>query len=186
MDSASINWGSVADWVSGIGSLSAVVTALYLSRSAQRVRLRGYCGLRVILWQGHPPQDVLSVQVTNVGNRATIVNNISICTGWFKKRFAIITIVKDQYSVGVPYPLADGQEAHWGIPLDDEKSWLVDLCKDFIRTPWDVRTLRFQIHTTNGGHTSLRPELSLRNAMLVLIGAKVANPSLERTPDGAA
>jgi hypothetical protein len=54
MNWSAINWGSVADWVSGLGSFSAVIVALYLSRSAQRVRLRGYCGLRVILGGGSP------------------------------------------------------------------------------------------------------------------------------------
>jgi hypothetical protein len=34
-----INWGSVADWVSGVGSLSAVVTAL--GRAAGSVGLQG-------------------------------------------------------------------------------------------------------------------------------------------------
>jgi hypothetical protein len=95
-----------------------------------------------------------------------------MCVGLYKKRYAIITLVKDQYSVGIPYPIADGQEAHWGIPLDDKKTWLVDLCKDFIRTPWDVRTLRFQVHTTNGGYTTLMPEQPLRDAMLAIIGEK--------------
>ena len=172
MNWSTVNWGSIADWVSGLGSLSAVIVALYLSRSAQRVRLRGYCGLRVVIGGGVPPQDIVSIRVTNIGNRGTIICNISMHVGLFKKRLAIITLTKDQYSVGIPYPLTDGQEGHWGIPLDDKKSWLVDLCKDFVRTPWDVRTLRFQVHTTNGQHITLRPELPLREAILSVIGTK--------------
>lgn len=33
-----LNWGSVADWVSGIGSIGAAVTALYLAGSERRAR----------------------------------------------------------------------------------------------------------------------------------------------------
>lgn len=38
---AGIQWGSVADWVSGIGSLSAAVVALYVALSARRIGYRG-------------------------------------------------------------------------------------------------------------------------------------------------
>lgn len=172
MSTAYINWGSVADWVSGIGSLSAGVIALYLARSSQRIRLRGYCGLRTVLQQGIPPQEVISVSVTNVGTRATIVNNITMQVGIFKKRFAVITVVRDRYSGGIPYPLPDGQEGHWGIPLDEHKSWIRDLSTGFIRTPSDVRSLRFRVHTSHGEHLVLRPETSLLQAILAAHEAK--------------
>ena len=174
MSVSTINWGSVADWVSGLGSVSAAVVALYLSRSAQRIKLSGYCGLRVSLSQGLPPQDLVFIAVTNVGSRSTVVSTLTIKTGIWKKRLAILTMMKDQYSVGLPHPLADGQAGHWGVPLDDQKTWLVDLCRDFIKTPWDVRTARFEIHTTNGGKLTLRPEQPLRKAMLATIGVKDA------------
>jgi hypothetical protein len=38
--SAGVDWGSVADWVSGLGSISAVITALYLSGAERRARRR--------------------------------------------------------------------------------------------------------------------------------------------------
>jgi len=44
---AGIQWGSIADWVSDIGSLSAAVVALYVSFSARRKRLQGYCGEQI-------------------------------------------------------------------------------------------------------------------------------------------
>lgn len=125
MTIADIDWGSVADWVSGLGSLSAGIIALYLARASQRIRLKGYCGLRIIFGLGTTPQEVVSFVATNIGTRSTVINNISMRVGRFKKkRFAIITMVRDQYSVGIPYPLADGQDAHWGIPLDQSRNWV--------------------------------------------------------------
>jgi hypothetical protein len=56
---AEINWGSVADWVSGLGSLSSGVIALYLARASQRIRLKGYCGIRVIVGFGTTPEKKL-------------------------------------------------------------------------------------------------------------------------------
>jgi len=170
MNWTNITWGSVADWVSGLGSMSAGIIALYLSRESQRIRLRGYCGLRVLVGGGGPKQDLVSISVTNIGTRATIVNNISIRAGLFKTRLAIITMPKDAFSVGIPYSLADGHEAHWGIPLDQNKSWLRDLCKDFILNEHDVRTLRFRIHTSHGDFFTLKPEEPLLNAIIKILG----------------
>ena len=170
MTIADINWGSVADWVSGLGSLSAGIIALYLASASQRIRLKGYCGLRMIVGFGTTPQEVVSFVVTNIGTRSTVINNISIRVGRYKKkRYAIITVVKDQYSVGIPYPLADGQDAYWGIPLDQSRTWIKELCNGYIQTPDDVKTLQFRIHTSHGDDLVLRPEESLRNAMLEAI-----------------
>lgn len=173
MTVADINWGSVADWVSGLGSLSAGIIALYLARASQRIRLKGYCGLRIIVGLGTTHQEVVSFAVTNIGTRSTVINNISMCVGRFrKKRFAIITMVRDQYSVGIPYPLADGQNAHWGIPLDQSRTWIKDLCDGFIQTPGDVKTLQFRVHTSHGDDLVLRPEEPLRKAILEAIEKK--------------
>lgn len=176
-----INWGSVADWVSGLGSLSAAIVALHLAKSAERIRLRGYCGLRVIVGQGMPPQNLVFVSVTNIGTRATVINNISMRVGWFKRRHAIITVVKDQYSVGVPYSIADGQEGHWGIPLDKDKKWLVDLIDGFVLNRSDVNSLRFFVHTNHGEALALRPEKPFRDAIIELLAAKAANPAVQGT-----
>lgn len=170
MDFSTVNWGSVADWVSGIGTLSAVVTALYLARASQRVRLRGYCGHRVLIGGGMPRKDLVSINVANVGNRSTVVNNIGIRVGLFKKRYAIITVVRDHHSDGIPRSLADGEQGHWGIPLDEKRSWITDLCKDFIKSKRDVETMRIQIHTTNGGTTNIRPEKTLRQMIIDSLG----------------
>lgn len=166
---SAVNWGSVADWVSGLGSLSAAIVALYLARWSQSIRLRGYCGLRLVVGGDGPREELVFINVTNIGTRSTIVGNLGMRVGLIKKRFAIIPMVKDQYSVGIPYPIADGQQAHWAMPLDEKKTWLRELCKDFVITPMDVRTLRIQIHTTHGETFNIRPELPLREAMLAII-----------------
>ena len=119
------------------------------------------------------PQEILSFSVTNIGTRSTVINNISMRVGHFKnKRFAIITFAKDQYSVGIPHPLADGQNAHWGIPLDQSRTWIKDLCDGFIQTPNDVKSLQFNVHTSHGDDLVLHPEESLRKAILDTIEKK--------------
>lgn len=163
MPASETNWGSVADWVSGIGSLAAVLTALYLSRAAGRVRLHGLCGHRVVVEKGRDPQDLVSILVTNTGTRATVVKSIGLRFGLFRKRYAILKLSEDEYKDRIPRPLGDGEQAHWGIQLDTKRSWITDLFqKDFVRSSLDIHTMVIQIHTTNGGTKSFRPERSLR------------------------
>lgn len=107
---AGIQWGSVADWVSGIGSLSAAVVALYVALSARRIRLQGYCGERIIVGPGQPKVDVFSISVTNISQRPTVITNIGFTFGiWRRKKHGIITFMPDQYGHGIPKALPDGE-----------------------------------------------------------------------------
>lgn len=163
MLTSEINWGSVADWVSGVASFSAVVTALYLSREAQRVRLHGICGHRQLFEKNRETRDFISIFVTNTGIRSTTIKSIGLRFGLLRKRYAFLKLQQDDLMDPIPRPLADGEQAHWGIPLDAEKSWISDLfSKDFARNWLDVETMVIQVHTTNGGAFSFRPEKPLR------------------------
>lgn len=69
-----------------------------------------------------------------------------------------------EYMDPIPRPLGDGEQAHWGIPLDKEQKWINDLfLKDFAKSWLDVQTMVIQVHTTNGGTFSFRPEKALRS-----------------------
>lgn len=161
--SSEINWGSIADWVSGVGSLSAVVTALYLSIAAQRVKLHGLCGHRVVVERGQENKDLISIFVTNSGSRSTVIKSIGLRFGLFRKRYGILNLQRDEYMDSMPRPLEDGEQAHWGIPLDKDRKWIEDICfKDFVKTWLDVESMVLQVHTTNGGIHSFRPEKGLR------------------------
>lgn len=171
-----MNWGSVADWVSGLGSFAAVVTALYLATDSQKIKLDGYCGLRLLIGGGTPEQEFLWISVTNVGSRTAIVNNVGMTVGRRKKkRHAIITVSKDPYSDGLPVSLADGQFAKWGIPMTNDRKWIKDLVGDgFVKTEDDVDTLRFLVYTTQKAVKELNPEEPLREAIRTALKAKNA------------
>lgn len=170
--SSNINWGSVADWVSGIGSLSAAAVALYVSRFSQRVRLRGYCGHRLIIGSGQPQIEVFSVSVTNISQRPTIITNIGFSCGiWKWKRYGIITFMEDDISQGIPKPLSDGETGSWNVRLGLENVWAKELVEKFEMTPFLVKTLRIHIHTSNGGTTKLKPENNFNEILTPFIKA---------------
>lgn len=161
--STEINWGSVADWVSGLGSFAAVATALYLSRSAQRIHLRGLCGHRQVIEKDRDVQDLISISVTNTGTRATVIKGVGLRFGLLNKRYAYLKLQQGDLMDPIPRPLSDGEQAHWGIPLDSDRTWIEDLfLKDFARNWLDVESMVVQVHTTNGGTFSFRPERNLR------------------------
>jgi hypothetical protein len=165
-----INWGSIADWVSGIGSLSAVIVALYLSKASMRVRLYGICGHRIVFEHGKDVQQhLISVFITNIGPRSTVVNNIGLRFGLFKKKYGIIKILEGEFTQPIPKTLVDGEQGHWGFELNDQKSWITDLFRNEFITSWlDVQTMHIEVYTTNGGSFRFRPEPSLRKLILEL------------------
>lgn len=168
--SSNINWGSVADWVSGIGSLSAAAVALYVSRFSQRIRLRGYSGHRLIIGTGQPQIEVFTVSATNISQRPTIITNIGFSCGvWKWKRQGIIAFMQDDISHGIPKTLADGETGSWYVRLGPENEWAKELVKKFEMTPFLVKTLRIHIHTSNGGTTTLRPEVNFREILVSFI-----------------
>lgn len=178
MEFCSINWGSVANWVSGLGSLSAVVTALYLASNSRRIKLTGYCGVRLIVGAGGPKQELVFLSVTNVGSRTATINNIGMRVGRFKKRHAIITLIKDFCNDGIPLSLADGQVGKWGIPLDQDKQWIKELAGGFVKTATDARTLRFLVYTTHGAMKVIKPEAHLVEEIQKALGSQHAKPAL--------
>ena len=166
MDGSAVNWGSVADWVSGIGSLAAVITALYLSHWSQRVRLAFSCRHMAVVGTGIASQDLVMFSATNIGSRSTVVRNITMRVGFFRPRHAVIMLHhRDTYCAGIPKALADGETADWGIALDEDRTWIKDLSRDFVTNNWDLFTLRFQIHTSNGSAKSVRPDGPIRNML---------------------
>lgn len=166
-----IEWGSVAEWVSGIGSFAAAIVALYIAHSSQLVKLRGYAGHRLILSGAQPRIEVFAVSATNVSQRPTVVTNIGFTFGiWRWKRHGIITFMQDHISHGIPKPLNDGETGNWNVPLGEDSKWLQDLASKFPISRWTVFTWRVHVHTSNGGSTAFRPDKAIREKLLTFAG----------------
>ena len=132
-----------------MGSLSAALVALYVAHSFQKTKLRGRCSHSHIIGANQFPISVFSVSVTNISQRPTV-----------------ITLIKDRLNHGIPFALSDGETGNWCVPLGNENAWLKEIAKDFSINAWAVFTWRVQVHTSNGGTTSIRPEKSIREILL--------------------
>ena len=75
-------WMAVGTWVSSIGTIAAVITALYLAARVEKLRLRVRVGLmQVVIGDGTPFQEHLGIDVTNVGERPVTINTIGWAVG---------------------------------------------------------------------------------------------------------
>lgn len=161
MDISGVNWGSVADWASAFGSVSAAVVALYLAHTSQRVKLSVSCGVRVIVGGSTPPVRLASILVTNTGDRQFKISAISIRHGLFKRKNGIIKIgAPTEYCESLLRVLNDGDQALFGFPLDSATNWVAHM-ENSCRTWIDVATLRVTIHCSNGQSVVIKPEKNL-------------------------
>ena len=147
--------------------------ALYVANASTRVRLKGFCGHRLVVGGGVPTIEIVSLSVTNVSQRPTTVTNIGLSMGLpFRKRAGVINIVQSHISHGIPKTLADGERASWSIELDKSQTWIRELVEKFEMNWLSVQTLRFHVYTSNGGTTTLRPEKELRKMLLNHVAKK--------------
>lgn len=156
-----VNWGSVADWASAFGSVSAAVVALYLARTSQRVRLSVVCGIRVMVGGGAAPAQLASIMVTNTGDRQFKISSITIQHGLIKKEYGFIKIgAPTENCESLLRVLNDGDQAHFGFPLESETNWVAAMGRD-CQTDLDIATIRLTIHCSNGQSFKVKPEKPL-------------------------
>jgi hypothetical protein len=175
-----IDWGSVADWVSGLGSLAAAIVALYVARFSQRVKLRGYCGKRIILTEGgaEPNIDAFAIYAINTSMRPTTITHIGlVCGFWRWKQHASVRFMRDIGSI-LPTPLSDGQYGEWYVPMRESNNFARDLVDKLQLTRLSAPTLRVQILTSNGDTTTLWPEMGFIKLLLSLVKEKNAPKAL--------
>lgn len=178
----SVQWGSIAEWVSGAGSFAAVVTALYLARASNKIRLRVHVGHRIVLAAGQrsDPPEYLQIGAVNVGSRVAHITNVGYKVGLRRKQLAIQATDVNPLSSRMPIELTDGQEARWMIPLDLPDNWIERFSRDFLLPNWRFRlwTARVQVHTSVGRtfeapfETSIKKELAKACARLQAAGVK--------------
>ena len=73
------------EWLTAIGTLSAVIVALYLARRDKQIRCVASAAVYVMLGPGIPAEEFVQVTVINIGTRGFTVSGISWRTGILKK-----------------------------------------------------------------------------------------------------
>ena len=157
-------WVAIGTWVAGLGTLAAVIVALYLSRRVEKVRLNVYAGLReIILGDGSPFQRHLCIGATNLGERPVIINTVGWAVGKGKKRRFAMQTVSGPYTQQYPIELAHGKSASFMVSFLVTPQWPREFATGFVRDLSDrsLKTLVAQVHTSVGQTVEVHPERDL-------------------------
>lgn len=159
-------WNAIGTWVSGLGTLCAVIVALHLALRSERISLR----ISAYPAEIHPPsvplvKDWGSINVTNLGDRPVTVNIVGWAVGKGKARRYVVQTTWGPHTSPYPVELSHGKSAQFMWPLQDPlgkeagEMWARDFLKllepDFEKS---LRTLVVQVHTSVGKTIEVRPD----------------------------
>lgn len=158
----------IGSWLAGIGSLCAVVVALWLARRSEKIDLLINADERLMIGEGqveHPRY--LWIKIVNRGNRNVIINSIGWRLGGKNKKYCI-QLVNNAYSSSLPIELPFGHEATYLVPFFGETDWLNKFSNDFIggQITEKLRTLYIQAHTSVGKTIESKISKNLRDALI--------------------
>jgi hypothetical protein len=152
-------------WLSGIGTLAAVIVSLWLAHEERVVRLKVLAGHRLIMEAGKTgTKDYLVVSVKNVGFRPATITGFGWQIGFFRKQHCSqLPIPGCSLSTPLPATLTDGQEAKFFIPLDETTDWLENWREPFKGRFGKLRLWSMRVHVcTTVRPVNTRVEASLR------------------------
>lgn len=157
-------WNAVGTWLAGIATFTAVVLSLYLARRGDRIRLKSYAGLRVVVrGDGTPTEEHLDIGVTNLGDRAVTVTTVGWAVGKGKQRRFCIQDVSGSWTHQYPRKLEHGEHANFMVSFKQTENWLTEFANGFLNpiSDRDMKTLVAQVHTSTGQTVEVKPETGL-------------------------
>lgn len=156
-----------APWFSALGSLAAVITALYLARRERTVDLKITAGVRVVAAPPQSPEWCVYVEVVNRGRRRAVVDGIVWRLPRLLSEYEYAWIpAANPLSAQIPSTLEDGARARFVGPL----AGFTTHFRDVVGTGWTrhikARLLRVAVTTSTGWRFERRVEKGLRKALI--------------------
>ena len=156
-DQSIMVWSVVGTWLAAIGTVSAAVTALWLARRADRVRLKIWVGHAVHTGSG---DEYLRFAVTNVGERPVTVDALGWrATRWGRTKKEIGMLDPDRGQI--PFRIAHGEsdDVMWGFA-----AWLATMRRLFPAE--ELRTVRAFVHTSTGHKETIEIDALIRDRLI--------------------
>lgn len=161
-------WSMVGTWVAGLGTISAVVTSLWLARKQEKIDLKVMAGHRQIVTVGSKyVPDYCMIKVTNCGVRPAKITNISWEYGPLTKKNHLIQLFGFPDSDDIPKVLNEGEEACFLIPFSNlmsEGTWISTFPKKISQS--GINSLKVCIYTSVGQVFKVKIEKGLKEEFL--------------------
>lgn len=150
-------FNALGAWVAAIGTISAVIVALYLARLDRIIRVRLSVGHRLVGTGSDMSkyQDHCSIKAVNMGSRKVTLSGVGWRVGFLKKRIYEQILSMPPYPSTMPITLADGEEATWFIPfrsMDEYPNWIDTFPLEVLgKHPyWASKSMRIFVYTSVG------------------------------------
>lgn len=164
MDKQSLElWTLAANWFSAIGTLAAVVVALWLASRGGRSKMRVQAELVSIVAKGEPYTEAdryFSLSAVNTGSGDVVVTSLGWTLGyWSKTHFAQLPLI-DAISSRLPKKLSPGESAHFYFPLSlfrANKAPIAQSWQSGIFSLLVERRIRVGVFLSNGRQHEVEP-----------------------------
>ncbi|MCR9527509.1 hypothetical protein [Vibrio alginolyticus] len=161
-------WSMIGTWVAGIGTISAVVTSLWLARKQEKIDLNVIAGHRQIVTVGsEDTPDYCMIKVTNRGVRPAKITNVGWEYGSLTKKNHLIQLFGFPESDDIPKVLNEGEDACFLIPFSNslsEGTWITTFPKQL--TPSGIKSLKVCVYTSVGQAFKVKVEKGLKEQFL--------------------
>jgi len=170
----------VKEWIelilnalTSLGTLAAVIVALYLASRERKDRIRARAGERAILNHPRQPNDplpVINIEVTNISVHPISVTSLGWTVGVFRKQhFDQVPDWTDPLTFRLPTRLEYGQSAHYNLPREEFFRNAGNVCRRISTAmPWLSARFIFLRASTSGypSNFRFRVEASLGRALV--------------------
>lgn len=133
-------WIMIGTWVAGLGTLSAVLTSLYLAKNANKIKLVANIQVYSNIQE---EQFILGITISNIGNKIANIKFINWeinKIGMLKKAFG-----SKHLNYNLPKILLEGDEHKISIDLL-ENDWLSDITR--LTNGYNIKKMKLIVHTT--------------------------------------
>lgn len=160
----------IPEWLTAIGTLLAVIVALYLARRDRLIRCLGSARISHIFVVGEDNTSIhVAIAVTNIGMRSFVFTGVSWRLGIFKKRNYEFLPPRNEYSNELPIKLQDGEQAKLFIPLEAFRANTIPSITAgqprFLRPLW-LWFMKVIVYTTTGETFGFRVGKDIRREIL--------------------
>ncbi|WP_298769159.1 hypothetical protein [uncultured Shewanella sp.] len=171
MDSDSLQlWNVIGTWLASIGTVSAVVTSLWLANRQGRIHLGIVAGHRQLVTKGSKTvSDLCMIKIVNKGTRPAKITGIGWECGRFKKKIHLIQMFGTPDSDHIPKTLQEGEEGTFLIPFhleNTDEDWITSVPKALTQhSEHGIKSLKLCVSTSVGQSFKVKAEKGLKNRL---------------------
>ncbi|BDU22508.1 hypothetical protein [Dyella sp. GSA-30] len=156
-------WNAVGTWVAGLATTGAVIVSLWLASRQSRVKLYATIGVRSIVGNGEHIRNLITLSITNLGERPVRVDSVSWKFPPAKSGYKFgMQNFGGPYSETMPKEVTHGERATFTYSDEDFKwsKWLLADYPEATSERW-LKRLRLHINTSVNQTVVIKPERTL-------------------------